>query len=147
MHTSALWSLAPGLPSCLKSTCKHFLFLSPLPVAGMNSPLEWDVEWDVSFKHLHQQYSSIFLYSVQDEGQQRQESRTSANDHWKGRRIQWPNAKFHCWKRPVWEFSWMSYCLQKSWLFSPRFPGLSTRRSAVLVQLCVRSHWSVTWCN
>lgn len=45
------------------------------------------------------------------------------------------------------EFSWMSYCHKKSWLFPPHFSGLSTRRSAVLVQLYVRSQSSVKWCR
>lgn len=118
-------------------------FLSPPLLAGMNSPL-------AGSGMAHLSISKYFLVLNAGEGSwsTEQESRPAcANDHWKGRGMQWLSVQFRCWKRPAWEFNWMSYCLKKSWLFSPLFPGLSTRRSAVLVQLYVRSHSSVTGCR
>lgn len=57
MHISAFCSLTDGLPSCLKSTCKCFLFLSPLSLAGMNSPLAWS-----GMAHLSTYISSIQVF-------------------------------------------------------------------------------------
>ena len=55
--TTALCSSTDRLPSCFKSTCKGFLFLSPLLLAGMNSPLTWS-----GMAHLSTYISNIQVF-------------------------------------------------------------------------------------